>query len=128
MRSRRKRESNSYRAIRDIVDDLPASKQRHGNRLISIFMKNRKHLNWDMRGFIIKPYHRDMDLIQNMKKLIEILVYKQRGNAEQIILAADLISPFSRQMEGFITNIKVTKELEKRRNKINLTKYVSWYK
>ena len=128
MRIRRRRASENMRTMRDIAADLPASKQRYGYRLVTIFMKNRKHLNWDMNGYIIKPYHRNIDLIENMKKLMEILVYKQRGSADQIIVAADLISPFSRQMDGFINNIKLSKELEKRRNKISLSKYVSWYK
>ena len=81
-----------------------------------------------MKGSILHPFHRDMDTIENVKKLLEILVYKQRGSVEQVGVVADLISPFSRQMEGFINNEKVNKELDRRRNSVKLTKYVSWYK
>ena len=81
-----------------------------------------------MKGSILHPFHRDMDAIENIKKLLEILVYKQRGSAEQIGVVADLISPFSRQMDGFINNEKVIRELDRRRNNVKLSKYVSWYK
>ena len=81
-----------------------------------------------MKGSILHPFHRDMDTIENVKKLLEILVYKQRGSVEQDDVVADLITPFSRQMEGFINNEKVNKELDRRRNSVKLTKYVSWYK
>ena len=118
----------SLKTIKDIVDDLPASKQRHANRIVNIFMKNRKHLSWDMKGYIIRPFHRDIDAIENIKKLLEILVYKQRGSKEQIMVAVDLISPFSSQLDGFINNVKVERELNKIKNKIHLSKYVSWYK
>ena len=72
-----------------------------------------------MKGSILHPFHRDMDTIENVKKLLEILVYKQRGSVEQDDVVADLITPFSRQMEGFINNEKVNKELDRRRNSVN---------
>ena len=70
MRGRKRGWKVSLKTIRDIVDDLPASKQRHANRLVNIFMKNRKHLSWDMKGDIIRPFHRDIDVIENIKKII----------------------------------------------------------
>ena len=78
---------------------------------------------------ILHPPHRDLDEVVNMKKFLDIVLYRNKGSAVQIGVVADLIKPFFRDVEQFILNEKLIKKIGKTLNvKGNLPQYVSWYK
>ena len=116
--------------IRDIVDKLPAGrKQRIAYKIINILTKNKRHLSWDFDGTILHPPHRDLDEVVNMKKFLDIILYRNKGSRVQIGVVADLIKPFFKDVEPFILNEKLLNKIGKTVNvKGNLPQYVSWYK
>ena len=117
-------------AIRDIVEKLPAGKkQRIAYKIINILTKNKRHLSWDFDGTILHPPHRDLDEVVNMKKFLDIILYRNKGSRVQIGVVADLIKPFFKDVEPFILNEKLLNKIGKTVNvKGNLPQYVSWYK
>ena len=121
-------EINKRNAQYDIVDNLHASKRQSAYKLVNILVKNKKHLSWDFNGIILHPAHRDLDAVENMKKFLELILYRNKGTPLQISVVADLIKPFFRDVEQFILNDRLNKMLKKRvKVKANLPQYVSWH-
>ena len=125
---RKSRQREALGVIRDIVDNFHASKKQSAYKLVHILVKNKKHLSWDFNGSILHPAHRDLDAVENMRKFLEIILYRNKGTALQISVVADLIKPFFRDVEQFILNDKLHKMLRKRvKVNANLPQYVSWH-
>ena len=130
MRKRKSKQRELAGVIRDIVDKLPAGrKQRIAYKIINVLGKNKRHLSWDLDGTILHPAHRDLDEIVNMKKFLDIVLYRNKGSALQIGVVADLIKPFFKDVEPLILNEKLLNKIRSTVNvKGNLPQYVSWYK
>ena len=109
---------------------MPAGrKQRIAYKIINVLGKNKRHLSWDLDGTILHPPHRNLDEIVNMKKFLDIVLYKNRGSALQLGVVADLIKPFFKDFEPLILNEKLLNKARRTVNvKGNLPQYVSWYK
>ena len=127
----KKREREQVGAIRDIADSMPAGlKREYAQRIINILARNKRHLGWDYKGTILHPPHRDLDAVENMKTFFQIMLQRNRGTPLQVDVVADLVKPFFRDVEQFILNEKLIREVNKKLvgNRRNLPQYVSWYK
>ena len=89
-------------------------------------MRNQGHIRWDLNGDIIRPIHRNIDLIPHMKNFMNLLLYRNKGDAAQIALAADIVKPFYRAIENYVLNAKLRNEMDGRVQNVKLSKYVSW--
>ena len=87
-------------------------------------MRNKRYIDWDIKGYITHPISGDE--ISHMKKFVGLLLYQNRGGRQEIELTADIIKPFYKDIEKYVTNEKLRREMDSRPNNIRLSKYVAW--
>ena len=114
------------RAIRDIADNFPPNKQPNAYKIINVLLKNKRYIDWDIKGYITHPITRDVDIISHMKNFLVLLLYQNKGGRKQIELVAEIVRPFYRDIEKYVTNEKVRREMESRPYNVRLSKYVAW--
>ena len=127
----KKRERERVGVVRDIVDSMPPGlKRENAQRIINVLARNKKHLGWDYKGTIQRPPHRNLEVVENMENLLKIMLQRNRGTALQVDVVADLVKPFFRDVEEFIMNDKLIREIKRKLvvDRRDLPQYVSWYK
>ena len=55
-----------------------------------------------------------------------VAALSNRGGRTQIDLTADIIKPFYKDIEKYVTNEKVRREMDSWPNNVRLSKYVVW--
>ena len=127
----KKRERERVEVVRDIVEKMaPGLKRENAQRIINVLARNKKHLGWDYKGTIQRPPHRNLELVENMENLLKIMLHRNRGTALEVDVVADLVKPFFRDVEEFIMNDKLIREIKRKLvvDRRDLPQYVSWYK
>ena len=120
------KKQESLKTIRDIVDVLPPNKQKNGYKIVNVLMRNQKHIGWDLNGDIIRPIHRNIDVIPHMKNFMILLLYRNKGDVAQIAVLGDIVKPFYRAIENYVLNARLKNEMDGRVQNVKLSKYVSW--
>ena len=110
-------------ALERILARLPENKKELGNAVADI-LYNEESIQWSKYGYIFKPAMPKDEI--DLRKLINILIYKNTGTRKEIILAYDIVKNIFSILEPYVTNRKMKKLHDQILSKQRLTQYVAW--
>ena len=98
-------------AISNILSETPLNMRPKINKLATVLLNKPKYLEWDVDMKIIKPQNVDHS-IMDIRNLLNILIYANRGSQNEITQILPIIKPFYKDILRFIRNKKILKKIE----------------
>merc|ERR1739842_225435 len=88
------------------IPQMTQGKRRDAERILTQLAKFHKHIRWNSQGEIIKPVIGHSS-VKDLKSLLEIIIYRNKGNGDQYADVTKLLLPILPQMREFIQNKKI---------------------
>merc|ERR1712055_186043 len=101
----------SKRGASFTIPQMTQGKRRDAERILTQLGKFHKHIRWNSQGEIIKPVI-GRSSVKDLKSLLEIIIYRNKGNGDQYADVTKLLLPILPQMREFIQNRKLLSYME----------------
>ena len=110
-------------ALERILARLPENKRELGKAVADI-LYNEESIQWFKYGYIFKPAMPKDEI--DLRKLVNILIYKNTGTKKEIMLAYDIVKNIFPILEPYVINRKMLKLHDQIVSNQRMTQYVAW--
>ena len=93
------------------IPQITQGKRRDAERILTQLTKFHKHIRWNSQGEIIKPVL-GRSSVNDLKSLLEIIIYRNKGNVVQFADVTKILLPILPQIREFIQNRKLLSYME----------------
>ena len=93
------------------IPQITHSKRRVAEQILTQLTKFHKHIRWNSQGEIIKPVL-GRSSVNDLKSLLEIIIYRNKGNVVQFADVTKILLPILPQIREFIQNRKLLSYME----------------
>ena len=93
------------------IPQMTQGKRRDAERILTQLTKFHKHIRWNSQGEIIKPVI-GRSSVKDLKSLLEIIIYRNKGNVVQFADVTKILLPILPQIREFIQNKKLLSYME----------------
>ena len=93
------------------IPQITQGKRRDAERILTQLAKFHKHIRWNSQGEIIKPVI-GRSSVKDLKSLLEIIIYRNKGNVVQFADVTKILLPILPQIREFIQNRKLLSNME----------------
>ena len=110
-------------ALERILARLPENKRELGKAVADI-LYNEESIQWSKYGFIFKPAMPKDEI--DLRKLVNILIYKNTGTKKEIMLAYDIVKNIFPILEPYVINRKMLKLHDQIESSKRMSQYLPW--
>ena len=103
----------SDQGILQTLSIISHAKRRFAHQLLIQLSKYPTHIRWDVDGKIIKPAMKKNNSVNDLKTLLEIILYANRGNLIQFDEVRKILFPILPKIRNYIQNIKLLNFMER---------------
>ena len=102
----------SEQGVSSTLPQIKPAKRIYAQQILTQLSKYHKHVRWDSQGEITKPVLGKNNSVNDLKSLLEIIIYRNRGNLSHFGEVSKILTPIFTKVRGFIQNKKLLTYME----------------
>ena len=102
----------SEQGVSSTLPQIKQAKRIYAQQILTQLSKYHKHIRWDSQGEITKPVLGKNNSVNDLKSLLEIIIYRNKGNLSHFGEVSKILLPIFSKVREFIQNKKLLTYME----------------
>jgi len=102
----------SEQGVSSTLPQIKQAKRIYAQQILTQLSKYHNHIRWDSQGEITKPVLGKNNSVNDLKSLLEIIIYRNKGNLSHFGEVSKILLPIFSKVREFIQNKKLLTYME----------------